>query len=199
MNEVGYEYGNIPEPTGITQTSTLIFNKINGEFLAVVGIPKDQVNQDDPYCIYIEVDNFNVTTETVEGKLNINEDGTYTEDYKIVKFEDQQEVVTEKHLDNHVAYKITERYPVVEQVNILARAIKILAKNNNIDLEELDEYLDYVNLVKQTNKLHKEFYANAEGIKYVSNEEMLEESIRKFEGGLHEVIGPRAISGGTVF
>ncbi|MFO5520776.1 hypothetical protein ACLBP3_29600, partial [Klebsiella pneumoniae] len=69
-------------------------------------------------------------------------------DWKIVPKEEAPQVITEDHLNSKVAYKITERYPVTEQINILARAIKQLAEKYGQELDEPHAMLHYNDLVK---------------------------------------------------
>lgn len=191
-------FGEIPTPEYKKIKVTLIFNRLNGLFISVTDLPIELCDPNDLYCIYVE-DKMDLNSEEVTGKLIINEDGTWEADYKIGNVREGTFRVYESQLNSTVAYKITKEYPVVRQVNILAKIIKELADKSGVDTSELDEYLDYVKLVKDTNKAHKEFYKNNPEVEYISNVEQSEIEIAQYEGGLHEIIGPRTVGGGIVF
>lgn len=178
---------------------TLIFNALNGMFLSATNIPYSMCDQSDPLCIYIS-DEMDIALETVVGGLTINPDKSWTANYQIVNTaEYNQNTVTEGQLDSAVAYKITKEYPVVKQINVIANALKEISEKIGHPLPELEEYLDYVKLVKDTNKRHKEFYMNDSRFNYISKEKVNEDYTKLHEGGLHERIGPRDISNGIVF
>lgn len=193
-----YRITDVGNVQSMKEKVVLVFNRLNGLFLMVSNVPYEMTDLNDPHCIYIQAE-MNMTEEEVEGHLKINDDGSYVPEYKIVRIDERIPTIHEEQLDNHVAYKITERYTVVKQINILTDVIKRLAVEAGLETEELDEYIEYVKLVKQTNNDRKQFYKETDTVIYVSKEQMAEESIAKFEGGLHEVIGPRTIDGGTVF
>lgn len=193
-----YRITDVGEVQSTREKVVLVFNRINGLFLMVSNVPYEMTDVDDPHCIYIQ-DEMNMTEEEVKGHLKINEDGSYVPEYKIVKIDDDIPTIYEEQLDNHVAYKITERYTVVKQINILTDVIKRLAVEVGLETEELDEYIEYVKLVKETNNERKQFFKETDTVTYITKEQMEEESIARFEGGLHEVLGPRTIDSGTVF
>lgn len=181
------------------QRVTLVFNRLNGAYVATSTQPLELHDLNDPLCIYVS-DEMDMAVDEVVGDLTIHEDGTWTANYKIQP-EESGELLTiyEEMLDAIVAEKITKRYTVVEQINIIAKAVKQLTDAAGVENEELEEYLDYVNLVKETNKLHKQFYQQSEDYTYVSNAEVAEQEARRYEGGLHERIGGRPVEGGIVF
>ena len=170
MSNELYKYSRIPEPESKSVKVTLIFNRLNGVFLSATNLPLDLCDQDDIHCIYVE-DMMDLYDEEVVGGLVIAEDGSYTKDYEIIHRDLMKTKIYESQLDTTVATKITVRYPLVEQVNILGRALKKLAEVSNVELTELEELLDYIKLVKDTNKVYKEIYANSPDIEYISNEE----------------------------
>lgn len=200
--KVGYRYGEIQKAEYERQTVTLIFNALNGAFLSATSVPYSDVDVTDPLCIYV-VDEMNLIEDKVVGGLKIehNEDGTYTweADYKIMPQDDGTITIYESQMDMFVAESITKRYKITDQINILAKSIKILADVAGINIEELEEYLDFVEEVKDTNRKHIEQLKEQEGYEFISNEELAEQQRLTYEGGIHERIGGREIMGGRVF
>lgn len=193
-----YRYGQVPDPEVNIVKAVLIFNRLNGVYLGAASLDISLCDIDHPHCIYVE-DEMDIVNDVVEGGLKIHGDGSWTKDYKVLRPHERSAAVYESELDEQMAYKITKRYTVVEQVNILSRAILKLADKHDIELDELNEMLDYISLVKETNKNQKEFYANHPDYEYFTNERATEIEASRFEGGLHEAIGPRTITGGRVF
>lgn len=193
-----YRYGQVPDPEVNIVKAVLIFNRLNGVYLGAASLDISLCDIDHPHCIYVE-DEMDIVNDVVEGGLKIHVDGSWTKDYKVLRPHERSAAVYESELDEQMAYKITKRYTVVEQINILSRAILKLADKHDIELDELNEMLDYISLVKETNKNQKEFYANHPDYEYFTNERATEIEASRFEGGLHEAIGPRTITGGRVF
>lgn len=193
-----YRYGLVPEAEVNIVKAVLIFNRLNGMYLGAASLDISLCDIDHPHCIYVE-DEMDIVNDVVEGGLKIHGDGSWTKDYEVLRPHERKVVIYESELDNQMAYKITKRFTVVEQVNILSRAILKLAAEHGIELDELNEMLDYITLVKETSKNQKEFYANHPDYEYSTNEQTVELEASRFEGGLHEAIGPRTITGGRVF
>lgn len=167
----------------------LFFNKVNGKFLhAATFVPLDQIGGQE-YVNIVEAD-FDMINDKVVGLYP---------DFKVQDRSEGPEEYYEAYADTAMATKITKRYPVVEQVNVLGRALMILAKHHGEELEELQEMLEYIKLCKDTNRTTKEFYRDSPDYIYVSNDEAAEEHASRFEGGIHEFLGPRELSGGRVF
>lgn len=200
--EVKYRYGEIDRPKYEREPVTMIFNALNGVFLSATSVPYDLIDTEDPLCIYV-VDEMNLIEDKVVGGLNVthHEDGTRTwvPEYQIVPVDDGIIEIYESQMDMFVQKAITDRYTVVDQVNLLARAIKQLAAKSGLVIDELEEYLDFVEEVKETNRKHVEHYKTQEGYKYVTKAEVEEHARISYEGGLHERLGGREITGGRVF
>lgn len=193
-----YRYGQVPDPEVNIVKAVLIFNRLNGMYLGAASLDISLCDVDHPHCIYVE-DEMDIVNDVVEGGLKIHGDGSWTKDYKVLRPHERSVAVYESELDKQMAYKITKRFTVVEQVNVISRAILKLAAKHDIELDELNEMLDYISLVKETCKNQKEFYANHPDYEYFTNEQATEIEAARFEGGLHEAIGPRTITGGRVF
>ncbi|BEG72404.1 hypothetical protein [Pseudomonas phage PA1C] len=194
-----FDFHNVPEPEKGRKPVVLCFNRLNGKFIVATSMTIDQCDPDNPNVIYVE-DNMDLFNgDRVVGDLTINDDGTWEKNYSILGENEGPRLIYEAQLDNQMAYKITQRYPVVEQVNVLGRAIVALAEKTGLELTELSEMLDYIKLCKDTSRNHKEFYQNDPNYEYITNEQEAEDRAATFEGGLHELIGPRNIEGGRVF
>lgn len=164
------------------------FNKITGELTAVLGyVDPETLNNE--FFVYREIE-IDFENEVFLGNL---------ESYRIVNKHDLPQDVYEYTVDEQARDKITKLYPLVEQVNVLGRAIQKLSSHAGIDQEELQEMLDYIEEVKHANRLRKEFYQNSPDFNYITDAELEEIETRQLEGGLHEAYGPRPSAGGRVF
>lgn len=176
-----------------------LFNKQNGIYISVSNyLPEDMDKIDTDLYIAREV-MFDFTNDTIEGDIIINKDGTTTDDFKVVDKSEVRPVIYETQLNSRAEYKITKRYPVIEQINILSRSLQLIAEKTGTALPELEELTDYIKLCLDTNKAQKEFYRGSPDVTYITEEEHTERESARFEGGLHEIIGPRVITGGSVF
>lgn len=198
MSDISQSFGRVPSADLTRTKTTLIFNRLNGVFISATDLPIDLCDANDLYCIYTE-ELMDLNNDEVAGSLIINEDGSWEKDYKVITHKEATFKVHESQMNAIVAYKITKKYTVVDQINILARLVKKLADEANIDTSELDEYVEYIRLVKDTNKAHREFYISNPNVEFITNEEQANRDASKYEGGLHEIIGPRTVGGGTVF
>lgn len=168
---------------------SLFFNKLNGMFLHASS-PVDINNIANQEYVTIVDDQFDFINDIVVGNYP---------DYKIQHRDEATPVFYEAQADTAMSTKITKEYPVVEQVNILGRAISKLAEVHGIELPELQEMLSHISLCRDINASTKEFYRDSPDFIYISNEELAEQEAARTEGGLHELYGPRTIAGGRVF
>lgn len=179
--------------------AVLLFNKLNGLFITANSIgPEDHDKIDTTHYVYRAV-KFDFVNDTVEGNLTLNPDGTFTDNFKVVDKSEQTPVIYELQLNAAAEYKITKKYPVIEQINVLSRALGLLAEKAGVELPELDEMKDYIKLCLDTNAAQKEFYSENPDVTYITDEERTDTDTRRFEGGLHETLGPRTLTGGSVF
>lgn len=168
---------------------SLFFNKLNGMFLhASTLVDINEINNQE-YVTVIEAD-FDLMNDIVVGNYP---------DYTIQDRSEAKQTFYEGQADAAMSTKITKQYPVVEQVNILGRAIVALAAKAGVELDELTEMLEYIKLCKSINASTKEFYSGSPDFIYISNAELAETEAARTEGGLHELYGPRSITGGRVF
>jgi hypothetical protein len=169
----------------------LMFNKVNGEFIAALSWNDPTTLGGQDYIQYVEAQ-YDMTNDVVKGKYP---------DYKIMNKNEGPQPYYEAQADAVMSAKITKLYPVVEQVNVLARALGILAEKLGVteELSELTEMVEYIKLCKEVNASTKEFYSESPDFIYISNEELAIQENARYEGGLHEAFGARTITGGRVF
>lgn len=171
------------------QRAILAFNRANGKWLNAMNYSDPTKLGGQDYVIFVEAE-FDLFGDKVIGDYP---------DYQIVAKTEALQEITEAQLDNLMSAKITNRYPLAEQVNVLARSIKLLGEKAGVDLAELTELLSYIDLCKQSNKNAKEFYSESPDYIYRTNEQVAEDNAARYEGGLHEALGARVISGGRAF
>ncbi|MCY1434633.1 hypothetical protein D9M71_506990 [compost metagenome] len=169
----------------------LMFNKANGKFIAAIGWNDPTTLGGHDHILFIE-EQYDFINDKVVGDYP---------DYKVMDQSAGPQTFYESQADAAMSAKITKRYPVVEQVNVLARAVAVIADKLGVSAEisELTEMVEYIKLCKDVNASTKEFYSESPDFVYISNEQLAAEENAKYEGGLHEAFGPREISGGRVF
>lgn len=182
--------------------ATALFNKLNGAHVTEVSIPLDQLPFDKDLYVGRSI-LFNFAEDVLVGKLIVKGDGVYDDAFTIMKRSEQKEQVYEKTLNMMAEQKITKAYPLVDQVNLLVKAIQRLGKEHDLlehqEFVDLSEMVSYIDQCIATNKAKKEFYSESPDVEYISDEEADARLATRMEGGIHEDIGPRAIVGGSVF
>jgi hypothetical protein len=160
---------NLARSPGLAQ-----FNKLNKVFITVLG-PVDDVSMlNHEHYLYREV----MIDETSEKII-----GNY-DNYQIVAIADQPVEIFEAYLNDLAAEKILAKYPVRQQVNVLANLLEKIADNIGIECEELKDMNDYIKEVRHANKLRKEFYESDPDYQYISTEKFEELYAEKLEGGI---------------
>lgn len=164
------------------------FNKITGAFITVMTwIEPETLNHE--FYEYREVE-IDFEKEYIKGNLR---------DFTVARNDERPPVISEQTLDLSAQERITKEYPVVEQVNIIAKAVQALNRHLGVENEELEEMIDYISEVLRNNKVRKEFYRDNPDYEYVSYEYLAKQQSEQLEGGLHEALGGRPITGGSVF
>lgn len=182
--------------------ATALFNRLNGLFVSVSSVPLEQ-SQHDTSLYEARAVEFSFLNDYIEGQLIVNDNGTYTDAFEVKDKTEQKEQVFERMLNMQAEQKITKKYPLVTQLNLLVAAVNRLAKEHGLEsteeFVELAEMVSYIDQVIETNQAKKEFYANNPDVEYYSDERVAEEESARMEGGIHEALGPRAVTGGSVF
>lgn len=152
------------------EKSTLVFNRVNGCYLNATNVPLAYHNVDNGHYILIE-DVMDLELDTVVGGLLVKPDGSYTKNYNIMPIADIKPRIFEKHLNVYTIKEITEQYPLIEQINILARAIQTLSKESEVKLPELDTFVSFVDSVKTKNRKVKQRYIDDPECDYITEAE----------------------------
>lgn len=185
-------------PEGKTR-ALLQFNKVSGAFTMMISYV-DPTTLNNDYYVYEEA-YVDFENDTVVGKYP---------NHEIKSMVDAPPQVVESILEENLREKITKRYSVVKQINIISdvvesmvTALKPLVSEDNEKLEEsldaLLEMRDYINDVKLIHDNRVEYYKNSPEFEFISKETHAKLVDDQLEGGLHEVYGPRETTGGRVF
>lgn len=166
----------------------LQFNTITGKFITALTGDIATLGAKDLFT-YIEAE-WDFTNDTVIGNYP---------DYHVIDSRALPTTIYESALDAVARDKITKEYPVIQQVNILGRAIMALSEKLGLDQEELVDMLSYIDQVKQTNSVTKQAYQESQDYDYVSIEQETADYEATLEGGVHELYGARTAAGGRVF
>lgn len=188
--------------TGGRIPTTLLFNKQNGVFFTYVCVAIEFSQYDKTLYEGREV-LFDHASDVVIGGLTKNAAGEFEDTFEVIPATEQKEKVYERFLNLQAEQKITKKYPLVDQINLLVSAIQRLAKEHEFtDLPEfkaLTEMTSYVDQVISTNQAKKEFYSANPDVDYYTDERVAAEESARMEGGIHEALGPRTVTGGSVF
>lgn len=193
---------NIAYSESIKLDATALFNRLNGMYYGVSSIPIASSQHNDALFIARSVQ-FDFSEDVIEGNIIINSDGTMKDDFRVIKKSEQKNAVTERNLNMQAEQKITKKYPLVTQLNLLVKAVNRLGQEHDLleteEFEALGEMVSYINQCIQTNQAKKEFYANNPEVEYFSDERVYDEASARMEGGVHEALGARPVTGGSVF
>ena len=151
------------------------FNKLNGKFTTVLGLVEDQslLNHDLYQYREIEIDFDN---ENVRGTYDSHEI------YDI----NEKPLMTEDALNTLARNRITDKYPLEDQLSILGSAIERIADSAGIEVEELKEMNDFIVEVRRANGIRKEYFKNNSQVEYKSTEDIDSEIAEKYEGAIQE-------------
>lgn len=176
-----------------------LFNTASRAFFALIAMYDAAGNLVEPStlgrfftAIEVEADLTNDTVVDSMGNLGS------MDDYNVVARNELPEVVTEDSLNQAAAAKITSVYPVAQQVTLCANLLDKIKKKLDIEDEEFDEYLDYVQLVLDANAARKETMAASTTVRYMSDADAAAEVKLLYDGGLHEE-NPRQTATARVF
>lgn len=152
------------------------FNKINKVFTTVLQRVEDISSLNNDFYLYKEI-----TIDIDKEKIV----GTY-DDFRIVSIDDQPLAVTEDGLNALARAKILQKYPIETQLTVIEKTLERIAASAGVDYSELKEMNDYIDEIKRTNRLRKDFYASDSDYEYTSTEEMAQKLALQHEGGIME-------------
>lgn len=109
--------------------------------------------------------------------------GTY-DSFEIVSIDDQPLTITEDGLNALAREKILKKYSIETQLTIIERTLEKIASKVGVDYSQLKEMTDYIEEIKRSNGVRKEFYANDLDYDYISSEDMELQLLMQHEGGI---------------
>lgn len=157
------------------QTALAQFNKLNNKFTTVLGMVEDQSLLNHDLYLYREIE-IDLDNENVRG--------TY-DSYEIYD-RNATLLMTEDALNTLARNRITDKYPLENQLSILGSAIERLADNAGIEVEELKEMNDFIVEVRRANGIRKEYFKNNSQVEYKSTEDIDADIAEKYEGAIQE-------------
>ena len=173
--------GIIPEGTA---TMLAQFNKITGEFVALLQPEEDMSILNHDFFNYTEVE-IDLGTQMLKGSYD---------NFEIVDIQDQPVTMYESALDNAAQFKIDKSYGVYKRMEVQEKLLEKIAAALDVEHEEFLEMRDYIAEVRSNNNLMKESLKADSAYNFVSNEDAKTAYENQLEGGLHELIGPRELS-----
>ena len=175
--------------TGLTQAMKVyvLFNKTNGVFFGWFSYHEPH-GFDENYFIVDVAENFNPETQDIKGVAS---------DWQVVDKATQPQVMTEEVADKLTETEILDRYSVGKQLNNLSSAVvaigEALGVGNLPEIEELREQVAQISLILAAGNLRKAGYELDDSYEYLTKEQMAIQDSLRYEGGLHELIGPQPV------
>lgn len=157
------------------QSALAQFNKLNKKFTTVLGMVDDVSLLNNDLYLYREIE-IDFDNENVRG--------TY-DNYEIYDI-NEKPLMTEDALNTLARNRITDKYPLEDQLSILGSAIERLADNAGIEAEDLKEMNDFISEVRRANGIRKEYFKNNSQVEYKSTEDVAAEIAEKYEGAIQE-------------
>ena len=157
------------------QTALAQFNKLNKKFTTVLGMVDDVSLLNHDLYLYREIE-IDFDNENVRGDYD---------NYEIYDV-NAMPLMTEDALNTLARNRITDKYPLEDQLSILGSAIERLADNAGIEAEDLKEMNDFIAEVRRANGIRKEYFRNNPQIEYKTTEDIEAEIAEKYEGAIQE-------------
>ena len=151
------------------------FNKLNKKFTTVLGMVDDQSLLNHDLYLYREIE-IDLTNENVRGNFD---------SYEIYNI-NATPLMTEDALNTLAKNRITEKYPLENQLSILGSILERVADANAIECEDLKEMNDFIAEVRRSNGIRKEYFKANPQVEYKSTEDIEEEIAEKYEGAIQE-------------
>lgn len=157
------------------QSALAQFNKLNKKFTTVLGMVDDVSLLNHDLYLYREIE-IDFDNENVRGDYD---------NYEIYDV-NAKPLMTEDALNTLARNRITDKYPLEDQLSILGSAIERLADNAGIEAEDLKEMNDFIAEVRRANGIRKEYFRNNPQIEYKTTEDIEAEIAEKYEGAIQE-------------
>ena len=157
------------------ETALAQFNKLNKKFTTVLGMVDDVSLLNHDLYLYREIE-IDLENENVRGDYD---------NYEIYDV-NATPLMTEDALNTLARTRITDKYPLEDQLSILGSAIERLADNAGIEAEDLKEMNDFIAEVRRANGIRKEYFRNNSQVTYKSTEDIEAEIAEKYEGAIQE-------------
>lgn len=157
------------------QSALAQFNKLNRKFTTVLGMVDDVSLLNNDLYLYREIE-IDLENENVRGDYD---------NYEIYDI-NATPLMTEDALNTLARTRITDKYPLEDQLSILGSTIERLADNAGIEAEDLKEMNDFIAEVRRANGIRKEYFRNNTQIEYKTTEDIEAEIAEKYEGAIQE-------------
>ena len=157
------------------ETALAQFNKLNKKFTTVLGMVDDVSLLNHDLYLYREIE-IDLDNENVRGDYD---------NYEIYDV-NATPLMTEDALNTLARTRITDKYPLEDQLSILGSAIERLVDNAGIEAEDLKEMNDFIAEVRRANGIRKEYFRNNSQVTYKSTEDIEAEIAEKYEGAIQE-------------
>lgn len=156
-------------------TALAQFNKLNRKFTTVLGMVDDISLLNNDLYLYRQID-IDIDQENVRGDYD---------NYTIYDV-NATPLMTEDALNTLARSRITDKYPLENQLSILGAAIEAIADNAGVAVEELKEMNDFITETRRANGIRKTYFAANSQVDYKTTEDIEAEIAEKYEGAIQE-------------
>ena len=150
------------------------FNKMNKEFITLIGGVKDisGLNHDHYLYSFVTIDE---ESEKIVGNYD---------NFEVKKLVDMPSEITEQEMDMLAHEKIVGKYPIAKQLNVLSRTLEALADRMGVNNDELKEMNAFIDEVRRVNSVRKQYFSEADNFEYISDEDLDNRISKKYAGGI---------------
>lgn len=156
-------------------TALAQFNKLNRKFTTVLGMVDDISLLNNDLYLYRQID-IDIDQENVRGDYD---------NYTIYDV-NATPLMTEDALNTLARSRITDKYPLENQLSILGAAIESIADNAGVAVEALKEMNDFITETRRANGIRKTYFAANSQVDYKTTEDIEAEIAEKYEGAIQE-------------
>ena len=150
------------------------FNKMNKEFITLIGGVKDISGLNHEHYLYSFV-----TIDEQSEKIVGNYDN-----FEVKKLVDMPREITEYEMDMLAHEKIVGKYPITKQLNILAQTLESISDRMGVNNDELKEMNAFIDEVRRVNDVRKQFFSTSNDFEYISDDELDDRISKKYAGGI---------------
>lgn len=158
----------------MSNTMIAQFNKMNKEFITLIGGVSDTSGLNNDHYLYAFVD-IDEESEKIVGNYD---------NFEVKKLVDMPREIREQEMDTLAHEKIVGKYPITKQLNILSCTLESIADRMGVNNDELKEMNAFIDEIRRVNSVRKQYFSDSDEFEYISDEEFENRMAKKYAGGI---------------